>query len=139
LNWKTTAVKKVRLNRITLDSMSEKSVRKLDKRVLISRFQSGFRRCHSTETAIMMIFNDVLSTNGGNKGGDYTSSLYLSVAFEAVHRDFSFSRLETDVCVKGTSLLWFRSYLSRRNQVATGACKLSPLVLLLTVFPRDLS
>jgi len=39
----------------------------LDKRGLISWFQSGFRRCHSTEAALEKILNGVRSSNDCGK------------------------------------------------------------------------
>ena len=81
---------------------------------LHEKFQSGFKPMHSTESALLRVFNDLLLTADNGK----TSVLVLldlSAAFDTVHHDILLSRLEHHVGITGRALAWFRSYLSDRT------------------------
>lgn len=92
----------------------------LDQYSLLPKFQSGFRRGHSIQTAVVRIVNDILSSNDSGKVTALVL-LDLSAAFDTVDHEILLSRLETDVGVKDTALSWFRSYLSGRSQVVSCA------------------
>ena len=92
----------------------------LEKHNLLARFQSGFRRCHSTETAVVRIANDILSSNDSGKVTALVL-LDLSAAFDTIDHEILLSRLQTDMGITGTALLWFRSYLTGRSQVVSCA------------------
>lgn len=87
---------------------------------MLAKFQSGFRRNHSTETAVVRITNDILSSNDS---GNVTALvlLDLSAAFDTIDHEILLSRLQTDVGITGTALSWFRSYLTGRSQVVSCA------------------
>jgi hypothetical protein len=91
---------------------------------LSARFQSGFRSRHSTETAVVKIANDVLSSNDSGKVTALVL-LDLSAAFDTIDHEILLNRLATDVGVTGIALSWFRSYLSDRTQVVSCADNLS--------------
>ena len=78
------------------------------------RFQSGFKTLHSTETALLRVFNDILLANDS---GDYVVLvlLDLTAAFDTVDHDILVSRLQHLVGICGTALEWFRSYLADRT------------------------
>ena len=108
-----------------LSKVLEKAVAKqltahLEKNNLLARFQSGFRRCHSTETAIVRITNDILSSNDSGKVTALVL-LDLSAAFDTIDHEILLSRLQTDMGITGTALSWFRSYLTGRSQVVSCA------------------
>ncbi len=83
-------------------------------------FQSGFRKLHSTETALLQVYNDILmSTDAGNAVA--LILLDLSLAFDMVDHNLLLSRLKNCVGLRGTVLNWFQSFLTNRKfSVCTG-------------------
>jgi len=76
--------------------------------------QSGFKALHSTESALLKVFNDLLlATDSGNSA--ILLLLDLTAAFDTVDHDILISRLENSVGISGTALEWFRSYLADRS------------------------
>ena len=90
----------------------------LESHNLLASFQSGFRRRHSTETALVMITKDILSSNDSGKVTALVL-LDLSAAFDTIDHEILLSRLENDMGITGTALSWFRSYLTGRSQVVS--------------------
>ncbi len=90
----------------------------LEKHSLLANFQSGFRRCHSTETATLRIANDILASNDGGKVTALVL-LDLSAAFDTIDHEILLVRLETETGISANALSWFRSYLSGRSQVVS--------------------
>ncbi len=85
----------------------------LDMNAVIDMFQSGIRSLHSTESALLKVFNYIfLAVDSGKVV--ILILLDLTAAFDTVDQGILLQRLE-DVGVKGTALEWFESYLKNRS------------------------
>uniref|UniRef100_A0A3B3QY49 Reverse transcriptase domain-containing protein n=1 Tax=Paramormyrops kingsleyae TaxID=1676925 RepID=A0A3B3QY49_9TELE len=86
----------------------------LDIHGILEPFQSGFKALHSTESALLKVFNDLLlATDSGDSA--ILILLDLTAAFDTIDHDILISRLEHYVGIRGTALEWFRSYLTDRS------------------------
>lgn len=81
-------------------------------------FQSAYRSCHGTESALMRVHNDIMiSLDNGNSL--LLAPLDLSAAFDIVNHDLLLSRLEKRLGITGTVLNWFKSYLCSPTQLVS--------------------
>ena len=78
-------------------------------------FQSAYRANHSTETALLRVFNDILRSMDQQKV-TILVLLDLSAAFDTVDHNILLHRLHTRFGISGTALDWFKDYLSNRRQ-----------------------
>uniref|UniRef100_A0A3B5PWV6 Reverse transcriptase domain-containing protein n=1 Tax=Xiphophorus maculatus TaxID=8083 RepID=A0A3B5PWV6_XIPMA len=86
----------------------------LDYNGILEVFQSGFKTLHSTESALIRVFNDILlACDSGNHV--VLILLDLTAAFDTVDHGILISRLHHVVGIGGTVLKWFRSYLEERT------------------------
>jgi len=82
---------------------------------LLEPFQSAYRKCHSTETALLKVTNDLLLSSDQGKVSVLTL-LDLSAAFDTIDHTILCKRLSTTFGCTGTALDWFQSYISSRTQ-----------------------
>ena len=78
-------------------------------------FQSAYKRCHSTETALLKVQNDILIAID-NKKCVALLLLDMSAAFDTVDHEILLERMSKRFGIKGKVLKWFRSYLQNRMQ-----------------------
>jgi len=80
----------------------------LNENLLFEKFQSGFRKHHSTESALLKVLNDILVTvDFGNAA--VLVLLDLSAAFDTIDHAILIVRLEKLVGMRGVVLNWFNS------------------------------
>ena len=106
------------MSKILEKVVAQQLVSHINQHSLAAKFQSGFKRHHSTETALLKVTNDILCENDKGKITALVL-LDLSAAFDTVDHAILLSRLETDIGVSDVALSWFRSYLSGRSQTVS--------------------
>ncbi|GFR70080.1 reverse transcriptase-like protein [Elysia marginata] len=82
---------------------------------LVEPFQSAYRKDHSTETALLRVFNDLLVEADLGKVS-VLCLLDLSAAFDTLDHNIMLTRLEKSFGIKHIVLQWFQSYLKDREQ-----------------------
>jgi hypothetical protein len=95
----------------------------------ITPFQSAYRKFHSTETALLSIYNDLLSACNQQKVSALVL-LDLSAAFDTIDHDILLTRLSSTFGISGQALSLLSSYLiGRTHSVIVGdhSTKPSPL------------
>ena len=82
---------------------------------IVDSFQSAYRAGHSCETALLRVYNAIVTTVGkGN--GSFLLLLDLSAAFDTIDHDNVFYILEKYVGIGGSALRLIWSYFSDRTQ-----------------------
>ena len=77
---------------------------------IVGSFQSAYRAGHSCETALLRVYNDIVTTVGkGN--GSFLVLLDLSAAFDTIDHDSVFYILKKYVGIGDSALRLIRSYL----------------------------
>ena len=84
----------------------------------LCRFQSAYRKFHSTETALLRIYNDLLLASN-RKEITALVLLDLSAAFDTIDHQILLTRLRTFFGFSGTALSLIESYLCNRFQHVT--------------------
>ena len=82
---------------------------------LLDTLQFAYKKAHSTETALLWVQNDIL-TSIDQKRGTFLILLELSAAFDTVDHDLLLSFLENNIGLTGSVLSLFRTYVSGRSQ-----------------------
>ena len=82
---------------------------------ILEPMQSAYRRFHSTETALLMVQNDILNAADQRKV-TLLLLLDLSAAFDTVSHAILLKRLHDRVGIRGKALKWLTSYLKDRKQ-----------------------
>ena len=101
----------------------------LENNDMLDPYQSGYRKHHSTETAMLNITNDMLQMKDYNLSTALVS-IDLSAAFDLVDHDILVNRLENYFGFTATVLHWFRSFVSERSQcVLLGKIKSEALLV----------
>ena len=77
--------------------------------------QSAYKVGHSTETALIRVYNDILCAID-EKQCVLLVLLDLSAAFDTVDHEVLLSRLEERLGICGNALSWVKSYMSDRKQ-----------------------
>ncbi|GFR97234.1 reverse transcriptase-like protein [Elysia marginata] len=78
---------------------------------LDTKFQSAYRKDHSTETTLLKVLNDALRAADA-KQLTLLVLLDLSAAFDTIDHELLLSRLDCRFGINGAALQWLRSYLT---------------------------
>ena len=87
----------------------------IEEQLLSNHVQSAYKRFHSTETALLKIHNDIIC-NMDNCKVTALTLLDLSAAFDTIDHSTLLERLHGHFGISGTVFLWFKSYISNRQQ-----------------------
>ena len=87
----------------------------LNDSVNFCKLQSAYRRRHSTETALLKIFNDCFGVMDRQQG-TVLITLDISAAFDTISHTILLDRLETCFGITGSVHIWVESYLTNRSQ-----------------------
>ena len=103
-------------------------VQHLQSHSLLEPFQSAYRKCHSIETALLHVVNDLLQAS--DRGCvSVLSLLDLSAAFDTIGHKILITRLRSTFGCSHTVLEWFISCLSCRTQSVFVGHESTPSVL----------
>ena len=98
--------------------------------------QSAYKPRHSTETALIKVFDDILTCLDTPNHAVFMALLDLSAAFDTVDHSILIARLERTFGVTGSALQWFRSYLTNRTMTVCVEGKYSEPVTLDVSVPQ---
>ena len=79
-------------------------------------YQSAYRRNHSTETALVRLYNDMIRVIDNGQVGALVL-LDMSAAFDTVDHQIMFDFLNHRFDIRDAALTWFHSYFDERSQV----------------------
>ena len=94
-----------------------------------SKFQSGYRKSHGCETAVVKIHNDILLMMD-TRSNVVLLLLDLSAAFDTISHNLLIRKLENMYGISGVVIKWLKSYLADRSfkvvvkQSSSSMCKL---------------
>ena len=115
--------------------VSERLVGFLQENNLMPVEQSAYRKHHSTETALLRVISDLLSSMDKQEV-TLLGLLDLSAAFDCVDHDILLTRLERTFGITGSVLNWIRSFLLDRTQQVTFRGQLSAIMKLIYGVPQ---
>ena len=115
--------------------VSERLVGFLQENNLMPVEQSAYRKHHSTETALLRVISDLLSSMDKQEV-TLLGLLDLSAAFDCVDHDILLARLERTFGITGSALNWIRSSLLDRTQQVTFRGQLSAVMKLIYGVPQ---
>ena len=83
---------------------------------LFSKFQSGFRKHHGVETALVRVTNDIAIALDNSQS--VILALYdISAAFDSISHHILFKILESRLGINGMAQEWLKNYMASRKQV----------------------
>jgi hypothetical protein len=85
---------------------------------LYNQFQSAYTRFHSTETALLSIYDSLIRATAKQQVS-CLCLLDLSAAFDTIDHDILLKRLAVWFGITDTALSWFKSYLSSRSLIVS--------------------
>ena len=103
------------LSKITERAVTNQLLCHCDKNATLPIYQSGFRKYHSTETALLKVQNDILLSMDRQEVC-FLVLLDLSSAFDTIDHKIMIDLLESQFGVTDKALDWIKSYLSNRKQ-----------------------
>ena len=107
----------------------------IEDNAIIDKFQSAYKCGHSTETALLRVYSDIVSTISKGSGSTLVL-LDLSTAFDTIDHGNIFTILEKYVGITGCALLFIKSYFSDRSQCTCIESIMSDIVHIVCGIPQ---
>ena len=105
------------LSKVFEKVMYSRLLKFLNKKLILYKYQFGFRKLHSTYMALMILMDKLIKAL---ENGEFVIGVYLdfSKAFDTVNHKIMLQKLN-HYGIRGNALDWFESYLSDRSQFVT--------------------
>ena len=103
------------LSKLTEKVIAQRLVSHMQDTSVVEKFQSAYKAHHSTETALLRVFNDILFSID-QVGGEILVLLDLSSAFDTIDHAVLFDLWHDTFGISGTALSLLKSYLQDRTQ-----------------------
>ena len=103
------------LSKILEKTVNQQLEQHLESNQMLSKFQSAYRKHHSTETVLLKVQNDILEALDEGYG-TILVMLDVSAAFDVVEHSRLLERHKAYYGITGKALDWFSSYLEGRSQ-----------------------
>ena len=103
---------------------------------IVENVQSAYKMGHSCETALLRVYNDIVTTIGRGNGAMLVL-LDLSAAFDTIDHDNLFCILEKYVGICSNALKLIKSYFSNRTQRVQIDNVLSDFANIICGVPQD--
>ena len=114
------------LSKLLESVVAKQLVNHLESQTLFAAVQSAYHPGHSTETALLKVVNDLLSS-ADNGDAVILALLDQSAAFDIVDHAILLDRLAARLGISGLALSWLSSYLNgRRQSVSIGGVSSVP-------------
>ena len=103
------------LSKVIEKVIASRIISHIENNAIIDKFQSADKCGHSTETPLLRVYSDIVTTIGkGN--GSFLVLLDVSAAFDTIDHSNLFDILEKYVGITRDALQFIKSYLSDRSQ-----------------------
>ena len=103
------------LSKVIEEAAGQQFAKHLEKNCLQEVCQSAYKKGHSTETALIAVFDTLLTGLDKPNTGFLVAMLDMSAAFDTVDHAILLERLRSTFGITGTVIQWFESYLSNRT------------------------
>ena len=103
------------LSKIIEEAAGRQMAQHLEKNSLNEMFQSAYKKGHSTETALISVFDNILTGMDKPNSALLIAMLDMSAAFDTVNHEILIKRLNMTFGITGKALQWFKSYLTDRT------------------------
>ena len=123
------------MSKVIENVIASRIISHIENNAIIDKFQSVYKCGHSTETALLRVYSDIVTTIGkGN--GSFLVLLDLSAAFDTIDHSNLLDILEKYVGITGDALQFIKSYFSDRSQSTRIESIMSDIVHIICGVPQ---
>ena len=123
------------LSKVIEKVIASRIISHIENNAIIDKFPSAYKCGHSTETALLRVYSDIVTTIGkGNES--FLVLLDLSAAFDTIDHSNMFDILEKYVGITGDAFQFIKSYFSDRSQSTRIESIMSDIVHIICGVPQ---